>query len=340
MKKILTAAFIAIILTVVTIIVIANNYKSNLTAVDSSDSTAVYVEIPTGTSPLKIGEILFENQLIKSNNAYKIYLKLEGLGDDFKAGAYNFNRSMSLEEITNLLQVGSNVKNTIDIIVREGLRLEEIAEEINTQRPIDIDEFLRLCYHADSFSSEYTFLQDLEIETLEGYLFPDTYNIYLNATEEDIVTRLLDGFEEVYTTTLKDNIPDGQSLHEIMTMASIVEGEALLDEERPLVASVFYNRIEESWRLESCATVQYALGERKNVLTFDDLEVVSDYNTYMHFGLPPGPINSPGLASIKAALYPAESDYLFFLATGDGSHYFTDNYDDFLKAKEKYITGR
>jgi len=125
-----------------------------------------------------------------------------------------------------------------------------------------------------------------------------------------------------------------------MTMASIVEGEALLDEERPLVASVFYNRIEESWRLESCATVQYALGERKNVLTFDDLEVVSDYNTYMHFGLPPGPINSPGLASIKAALYPAESDYLFFLAKGDGSHYFTDNYDDFLKAKEKYITGR
>jgi UPF0755 protein len=126
-------------------------------------------------------------------------------------------------------------------------------------------------------------------------------------------------------------------LNGVMTMASIVEGEALLDSERPVVASVFYNRIEENWRLESCATVQYALGERKSTLTYADLEVESDYNTYQHFGLPPGPINSPGAASISAAVNPDTTEYMFFLAIGDGSHYFTDNYDDFLKAKAKYI---
>ena len=143
-------------------------------------------------------------------------------------------------------------------------------------------------------------------------------------------------YEEVYKSTIEDRIENtGLSLNELMALASIIEREGKVDEERPLIASVFYNRLEKGMHLESCATIQYALGERKDKLTYDDLKIESDYNTYKHKGLPPGPIASPGLKSIEAAVSPANVDYLFFVSNGDGTHTFTTNFKDHLDAKNK-----
>ncbi|SHI68860.1 UPF0755 protein [Dethiosulfatibacter aminovorans DSM 17477] len=331
-----------LILTLIVILAIAffsasNYYNDNIKPVAIEDSSTVVLTVPTGTTPGGIGDILYDNGLVSDLTVYKVYLKLNGRGSLFKAGDYEMSRSMSLDEICSLLENGSNVNRTINITVREGLTIIEAAEEINEQLSIDKDRFLSLCDDVEYFSHEYEFLKSENIKSLEGYLYPETYNVYLDSDEETLIRRFLDGYQSIYDSYMADNIDDINDLNRIMTMASIVEGEALKDSERPAISSVFHNRIELGWKLESCATVQYALGERKPRLTYDDLEIDSVYNTYLYEGLPPGPINSPGLESIKAALNPEETDYLFFLAKGDGFHYFTDNYDDFLEAKRKYI---
>jgi len=337
MKKSAKTILILIIIAAVVWFTAWNYYSENIQPVAIEDSTSLVFNVPPGTNPNSIGNILYDNGLISNQTVYKIYLKLNDKGSLFKAGDYEMSKSMSLDEICSLLENGSNINKTVNITVREGLTLIEAAEEINDQLIIDTDKFLSLCNDPGYFSIDYKFLNAENIKSLEGYLYPETYNVYLDSDEEALIRRLLDGYKSVYDTYIADSIDDNNDLNTIMTMASIVEGEALEDSERPLVSSVFHNRIELGWKLESCATVQYALGERKLRLSYDDLEVDSAYNTYMYDGLPPGPINSPGLESIKAALNPEETDYLFFLAKGDGFHYFTDDYDDFLEAKRKYI---
>jgi len=159
---------------------------------------------------------------------------------------------------------------------------------------------------------------------LEGFLFPDTYQFEADATAEEIINVMLKRFGEVYNEEYRRRAQElGLSTLEVVTMASIVEKEAKLDEERAVIAGVFYNRLKKNWKLESCATVQYLLGEPKAELSYKDLEIDSPYNTYKYYGLPPGPIASPGKASLEAALYPEEVDYLFFRANPDGSHTFS-----------------
>jgi UPF0755 protein len=337
MKKSAKTLLILATIVMVSWFAASNYYKNNISPVDMIDSTSIVFSVPSGTRPAEIGDLLLENGLIKDQTAYKLYLKINSKGSKFKAGDYEMSKSMSLEEICLLLENGSNVNATINITVREGLTLVEAAWEIKDQFPIDIDKFLKLSSDVDYFSSDYGFLNNENIKSLEGYLYPETYNVYLDSDEETLIRRFLDGYKLVYDSYVVDSLDGTIDLNRIMTMASIVEGEALEDSERPLVSSVFHNRIELGWKLESCATIQYVLGERKPKLTYDDLEIESKYNTYIYQGLPPGPINSPGLESIKASLNPEDTDYLFFLAKGDGFHYFTDNYDDFLDAKRKYI---
>ncbi len=312
-------------------------YQSHLEAVNTHDETPHYVTIPSGTSPNGIGRLLHDQGLIQNQTVYQLYLRLNQLGADFKAGEYEMNPSMTLPEIAQLLNQGSNVSRTRNITLQEGLTLEEALAALVRQTELDLHVFMDLAHNVSHFAEDYPFLQSLQVDSLEGYLYPNTYNIYLDATEEDILRRLLDGFENIYHEVIENNLPEGMDLNQLMSMAAIIEGEAQWDSERPLVASVFYNRIQQGWRLESCATVQYVLGERKSVLTYDDLAIESPYNTYIHWGLPPSPINSPGKASIEAAVNPDDTQYLFFLAKGDGSHYFTDDYNDFLRAKDQYI---
>ena len=309
-------------------------YNDNLTAVDEGKTKMITIE--GGSSSDDIGAILLENNLIKNLTVYKIYLRQNSLGSQMKAGDFEIRDSLSLPEIVDLIIEGENVEKTTNFTVPEGLNLEEVAKIISSKFEITEEEFLKLTETVGIYRETYEFLQDEEIVTLEGFLYPNTYNVYMDSTADDIITTMLNGFDKIYQEHIKGNTGD-RSIYEVVKMASVVEGEAQVDEERPVIASVFYNRIEIGMMLQSCATVQYALGEKKEKLYEEDLKVESLYNTYQHTGLPVGPINSPGLTSIKATLDPAETDYIYFLAKGDGSHYFTDDYNDFLDAKAKYI---
>jgi len=309
-------------------------YNDNLTAVDEGKTKMITIE--GGSSSDDIGAILLDNNLIKNLTVYKIYLRQSNLGNQLKAGDFEISDNLSLPEVVDLIIQGENINKTTNFTVPEGLNVTEVGKLLSEKFEFTQEEFLTLTELVDIYRDSYEFLEDREIVTLEGFLYPNTYNVYVDSTADDIITIMLKGFDNIYQEHIKGNTGD-KSVYEIVKMASVVEGEAQVDEERPIIASVFYNRIEIGMMLQSCATVQYALGEKKEKLYEEDLKVESLYNTYQHTGLPIGPINSPGLTSIKAALNPAQTDYIYFLAKGDGSHYFTDDYNDFLDAKAKYI---
>ena len=309
-------------------------YNDNLTAVDEGKTKVITIE--GGSSSDDIGAILLDNNLIKNLTVYKLYLRQNNLGSQLKAGDFEISDKLSLPEVVDLIIQGENIDKTTNFTVPEGLNITEVGKLLSEKFEFTQEEFLTLTELVDIYRDSYEFLEDREIVTLEGFLYPNTYNVYLDSTADDIITIMLKGFDNIYEEHIKGNTGD-KSVYEIVKMASVVEGEAQVDEERPIIASVFYNRIEIGMMLQSCATVQYALGEKKEKLYEEDLKVESLYNTYQHIGLPIGPINSPGLTSIKAALNPAQTEYIYFLAKGDGSHYFTDDYNDFLDAKAKYI---
>ncbi len=189
------------------------------------------------------------------------------------------------------------------------------------------------------FVNEYEFLKDPKIITLEGFLFPDTYYISEDLNEEEIIKIFLDRFNQIYIENdisehiLEKNI----SLNDFITMASIVEREAVKPEERAIISGIFYNRLGIDMPLQSCATVQYILKERKPILSIADTKINSPYNTYINKGLPPTPIASPGLDAILATLNPNKTDYIYFVAKGDGGHEFSKTYEEHLRAKKKYL---
>jgi len=182
------------------------------------------------------------------------------------------------------------------------------------------------------------FLKIVEEKKLEGYLFPETYFVNYDISEEQIIEIMVDQFNKVFTKELEERGKEFNfARRDVIILASIIEKEAAKEEERPLISAVFHNRLKKRWYLESCATVQYALGKHKNRLTYKDLKVDSPYNTYAHFGLPPGPICNPGFGSIEAALYPADSDLMFFVAEGEGTHRFSKYYQKHLKVQKEKI---
>ena len=223
--------------------------------------------------------------------------------------------------------------------IPEGLTLHQTAAKLAEQGLGTYEDFLRAIQYG-----EYNYPW-LENNSLEGYLLPNTYQVPEGYEEEDIIDFLLGQFEQtvlpVYDSA-DQSLKDKYTLNEIITAASIIERECMKDDERPLVASVIYNRMDQNIKLEMCSTIQYLLlqetGQVKENLLYSDLEIESPYNTYLHFGLPPGPICSPGIASIKAALEPADTDYLYFVVSADldGSSKFSSNYDDFLNYKDEY----
>lgn len=300
----------------------------------STSSEIVQVEIPKGSSSKKIGAILEENRLIRSRDLFYLFTRWKGLDQNLKAGTYNLDASWSLEEIAISL-TKSNYGPSVSFTIPEGYNLRQIAAKLAEKGLAQEDEFF-ITVASGQFA--YEFLEGLPEgeQRLEGFLFPDTYQVKENATAEEIINTMLRRFGEIYTKEMRDRAQElGFSALEVVTMASIIEKEGRLDKERPIIAGVFYNRLKEKWRLESCATVQYLLDEPKEVLLYRDLEIESPYNTYKYGGLPPGPIASPGKASLMAALYPAEVDYMFFVAEKDGSHYFSITLAEHEKATRR-----
>ncbi len=300
----------------------------------STGSMLVQVEIPKGASSKKIGAILKENNLIRNQDYFYYFTRFKGLDQELKAGIFNLDASWPLERIAISL-TKSNHGPSISFTIPEGFNLKQIAARLEDKGLVSGEDFFKAINNS---RFGYDFLEGLPggEQGLEGFLFPDTYQVRENATPEEIINTMLRRFGEIYTEEMQTRTRElDLSVLELVTMASIIEKEGKLDEERPIIAGVFYNRLKAKWLLESCATVQYLLGEPKENLLYSDLEIESPYNTYKYGGLPPGPIASPGRASLEAALYPADVDYMFFVAEKDGSHYFSVTLAEHEKAARR-----
>lgn len=337
MKKII--ALLGVLLIIAAAYLYINNYiGESLMAVDLNDNSPIVVEIPEGSTTNDIAEILSENNLILNTRSFKYYAEKTGSDAKLKAGSYVLSKSMNVDELLESLIKGGSSGNTYNITIIEGLTNEDIAQSLTEQTDLDYGKFIELMKEPEIFKEDFEFLKDISISNLQGYLMPDTYNIYVNSSEEDIVRVLLKQFDEFYIDEIKPRIKNTHlTFEEVINLASIVEKEALLDEERDKVAKVFLNRLDINMKLQSCATVNYANGEWKERLTYDDIEIDSPYNTYIVEGLPPSPINSPGKVSIISVLEPADVDYLFFVAKGDGSHYFSNTFDEHIDAAQEYL---
>ncbi|MCR4600795.1 MAG: endolytic transglycosylase MltG [Clostridia bacterium] len=306
---------------------------------DASATESVTVTIPQGSSTDAIAGILSDSGVIDSAFRFKIFSRIEGNDGKYKAGVYEVSAAMSPREIMDKLIEGN--EDTLTFTIPEGYTLKDIAEVVAKTGLCTADEFLK---EAAEGTFDYDFLNGgvQGEKRLEGFLFPSTYNIYKTLTPHEIIEKMLSTFKSVYDKAYASSdatVTSGFGTAQILTVASLIEKEAKLDEERPIIASVIYNRLNSSMRLQIDATVQYALGATKERLYESDLKVDSPYNTYKVDGLPVGPICSPGEKAINAALNPASTDYLYYVASPakDGSHNFASNYEQFEAYKAEYI---
>ena len=318
--------------------IILDNVLQGMTSPVDMDSTEyIVVEIPPGSSTGDISEILHNHGLIRNNFVFKYMTKKMKYDGKYQAGTYVLGYNMSMVDIMNTMYQGSVTDdNTIRFTIPEGYTLQDTAKVFQNKGLMDAKAFLE---EAENGTFSYDFLEGIPQgpNRLEGFLFPDTYEVYLDSTPHDIIDKMLSRFDELFTEEFYSRATElGYSVKEIVTLASIIEREALLDSERTIVSSVFHNRLHIDMALQSCATIQYILGEAKPKLSTADTKIESPYNTYLHSGLPPGPIASPGYASIEAALFPLETSYMYFVAKGDGSHAFAETYEEFLKYKNQY----
>lgn len=315
--------------------------KKNIThPVNATDTTAITFEILQGQGVQEIADGLKSKNLINGSDYFKIYLWQTGLGSKLKAGSYELNPSMTIEEIVNLFTAGGSglESNEARVVIPEGTANAEIFEKLKAAGAIsgeeDFDD-LRLDL------SKYSFLSEMpEGVDLQGFLFPDTYNFFKNSSLEEVTSKMLDEFDAKLTDEMRADIKNkNRNIYEVITLASIIEKEAGNKDEMPVIASVFYNRLAIGQPLQSDATVNYVTDGGRAMPTGEDLEVDSPYNTYKYAGLPPTPICNPGIEAIRAAIYPAETDYFYFLTTQDEAQttYFSKTYDEHLANKAKYL---
>lgn len=292
----------------------------------------ILVAIPIGSSTRTIAGILKEKGIIKDPLVFRLAAKWSGRDGKLMAGEYELTPAMSLDTLLSTLTTGIVQEQALRFTIPEGYTLKEMAAVFAAKGLFSEEEFMRAA-NSDQIPLPAGFTPQAGTPRLEGYLFPDTYEVKTGASPEEVIRKMVDRLAEKFTPAMQERAKQlGMTPSQVITLASIIEEEAKKDEERAIISSVFHNRLKKGWKLESCATVQYALGKHKEVLYDKDLEVESPYNTYKYAGLPPGPISAPGIASIEAALYPAQTDYLFFVAKKDGSHIFSRTFAEHQRA--------
>ncbi len=293
------------------------------------------INIPKGFSSTDIAAKLAEEGIIKNAFSFRIYATLNNIDDRFLPGDYSLNSDMTFEEIADKLTTGPK-RESVTVVIPEGFTIDQVNQRLAEVFEKDKSDFEAVTEGEVINDYDFTSLP-MGAKNLEGYLFPKTYTFEKNDDPKKVVGKLLSQFD-LETKSLDWSYAEqkGLSKKEILIIASLIEKEAKVPEERPLMAAVVYNRINIGMPLQIDATIQYVLPKRKEVLTIEDTKFDSPYNTYLNRDLPPGPISNPGVDSIKAALAPAQVDYLYYVLTSpDGSHTFTSNYSDFLKAKKQ-----
>lgn len=345
-------ARIALTIFMIAVIVLGGGYlyiQSALKPVDPNSKEEILVKIPIGSGITNISQILEDKGVIKNAHVFKYYVKFKN-ESGFMAGDYALNPSMTLEQIIESLKTGKVMQEAaVKIAIPEGTQLKEIAaiiakhtnlstEEVMTK--INDHEFINklISQYPDLLTDE---IYDAKVKyPLEGYLFPATYSFYeKNPTVEDIVIAMLDKTKSIVNNYSVQMEEKKMTVHDLLTMASLIEEEATEQVDRDQIASVFYNRMEAGMPLQTDPTVLYAKGEHQKKVYYKDLEVDDPYNTYKYPGLTPGPISNAGIISIEAALEPAETEYMYFLAAPNGEVYFSTTLDEHEAKKAEHITG-
>lgn len=320
-------------------------HKDELNKPAGNDATPVQFTIAPGELPTEVAARLQRLGLIKNADLFINLVKYKKVATKIQAGDYVLNRTMTTEEIIEALQRG--LAKMIPLTIRPGWRAEEIADYLATLglKNYNKESFLKLVREG---KFDYALLKERPKTAppgLEGFLFPETYNVPLDITNEFLITLMLDTFNSRVTDAMRQKAAAAKiTLYEAVTLASIVEREAVAANERPIIASVFWNRVKKKMLLQADSTAQYALGYQpatkqwwKSPVTLEELVAVkSPYNTYLNPGLPPGPICNPSLASISGTIEPAQTDYLFFFSKGDGTHAFARTYEEHLRNQQKY----
>lgn len=302
-------------------------WADDLMALTKEDTKAVMVI----TEEDKIGDVadrLGEAEIIRYPYLFKLYALFSNAEEKIDPGSYEVSAIMDYRALVYAMRTSSAYRSVVSVTIPEGFTLEQILLRLSDYGVNTYEELKETC---DTYEFEYSFLEDVPLKAgrLEGFLFPDTYNFYVNESAVSAINKLLANFNRKLTAEMRKQVEkSGYSLSQILTVASLVEKEAsgaAPEDERPLIASVIYNRLKSKNfpKLQIDATIQYVLPERKEKLSFADLEFDSPYNTYLYAGLPPGPICNPGLKAIKAAITPKNTSYYFYALTDEGSHAFS-----------------
>ena len=302
-------------------------YRLNLPAGKTGNFT---VDIKRGMTAGEIAELLENMDVIRSSRYFRVISELKGYSRQFKAGKHKFDGFLKITELASLL-TKNPPRPDIKVTVIEGLTINETASALSAQAGIDSAVFV--AYAANKCIA---MKLGVDKDTLEGYLYPDTYFIRQDSTPEEIIVRMVNRFHAVFNDLIIERAMEiGMTVHEVVTLASLIETEARIDMERPIISQVFHRRLKLKRPLEANPTIQYALGCKQRILE-EDLKIQSPYNTYIHPGLPPGPIASPGEQSILAALYPADTHFLYFVSNGEGGHVFSHSLSEHNKAVRQY----
>ena len=296
-------------------------YSSQLEPAAPTDSKMVLVKVKSGVTTGDIADELAARQLIKNRTAFLLAAKSAGLDKSLQAGEYYLSRSMSTRQVIATMAKGATAD--VQVTIPEGYTVEQIAALLEEKGLVRKERFLNLARDFAPFDRDVS--RPGVKYRAEGFLFPETYRINRGASEEEILKLLSREFGKKFTPELQEQAKaSGLSTYDVIVLASLIEREVQLAKERPMVARVFLNRLQIDMPLQSCATIQYILGYPKEELSIADTQLPSPYNTYLNLGMPPGPVANPGLPSIKAALNPAEGDWLYFVVDGKtGGHRFS-----------------
>jgi len=295
---------------------------------NSENSTKI--SISKGSTLIDVSNQLFDQRIIKNKKSFILAVKTLGYEKDLPAGKF------LIEEATTNYCIIKKIVNSVALskkmTILEGWSVNDIALELESKFNIKKDSFLKAV-------KSRRLLRNWKIDSnsFEGYLFPDTYLLPEDASPEDVINKMVFEYNNNITPEMRTRMAEiNLSENEVLTLASIIEGEAIFDSERPRISGVYHNRLKKRMRLQADPTIQYIIEDSPRRLLNKDLKIESPYNTYLNYGLPPGPINNPGIESIKAALYPEDVDFLFFVARGDGYHTFTRTEKEHNKAKKEF----
>jgi UPF0755 protein len=339
----------------VSIIAFLSFYYININLPYDKDGEVQAVLIEPGASLKSIAKELKEEKLIQSSNLFILYARNKNLQSKLQAGVYNLSQDMSIKNIVAKISQGQVNSQEMTVKLLEGWSNEKMAQYFEDEGIWQKDEWLDVVgwpqtsdrknkQDLSEYKEDYIFLESKpDYDSLEGYLFPDTYRIYKDSEPQDLVIKMLNNFNNRLNQEMRADIEDqDRTIHEIVTMASLVEKEANIRnndiEEAKIISGIFWDRIARGQALQSCASLAYILGEYKTVYSTADTKIESPYNTYQNTGLPPGPVTNPGIAAIKAAIYPVYTEYNYFLSpVGSDETLFSTTYSEHLQKKAQFI---